>query len=290
MTNNWLLRGLVFAAGMIVIRLIQGVLINTFEMHATLISVLLLLVFVAGVAVWAYADGREDAKATADPERRADLAMTWLLAGLVAGVLGGAVVWLFSLFDEGIYAGSLINELTTFASFTALLTWVPAVAAVAVGRWQVDREYEKNPELRRRRPDDDDDRADTDVFAAVGGEQAEAEATEAADPAASAETTELAPAGEEQTTAIATLPDFEKTEPKKRWWQRSKKTAAAPTVPAPTAYTMDQTQPVETDQAGQAEETVRIDADGSAEPTTEIPAVSPAEDEQTTEIDRGEQP
>lgn len=280
MTNNWLLRGLVFAAGMLVIRLIQGVLINTFEMHATLISVLLLAVFVAGVAVWAYFDGREDAKATADPERRADLAMTWLLAGLVAGVLGGALAWLFALVDKGIYTGSLINELTTFASFTALLTWVPAVAAFALGRWQVDREYEKHPELRRSRPGEDDDRADTDVFAAVGGGEPEPSWSQAGEETADlGETAEL---GQEPTTAIATLPDFEKTEPKKRWWQRRTKSAAEPTVPAPTAYTMEETQPADTEQ------TTRLDADGSAEPTTELPAPSPAAEEQTTEIDRDE--
>jgi len=33
---------------------------------------------------WGYIDGRADAKAQPDPDRRGDLAMTWLLAGLVA--------------------------------------------------------------------------------------------------------------------------------------------------------------------------------------------------------------
>lgn len=51
-------------------------------------------------------DGRADAKASPDPDRRQDLAMTWLLAGLVAGALSGAVAWLISLFYKAIYTGA----------------------------------------------------------------------------------------------------------------------------------------------------------------------------------------
>jgi hypothetical protein len=122
----------------------------------------LLLLFVIGVVVWSVLDGRADATANPDPDRREDLAMTWLLAGLVAGILSGAICWLISLFYSGLYTGGFLNEVTTFAAFTALVVFVPAVIGVAVGRWRVDR----NPPPRGE-GGAEDERADTDVFTAV---------------------------------------------------------------------------------------------------------------------------
>lgn len=172
---KWLLRGLVFAALMVVVRLFQGALISQFETQALLISAVLLAVYVVVVLLWGLVDGRGDARANPDPDRRGDLAMIWLVAGLLAGVVSGAVSWFISVIYPDLYAGGLVNELTTFAAFTALLVFVPAIVAVAVGRWLVDR---KAPPFQRRR--EDDDRADTDVFAAVRDDrQAAAEGTEA---------------------------------------------------------------------------------------------------------------
>lgn len=176
--TKWLSRGLAFAALMIVIRLIQGALINQFETSALLISLALLAVFVVVVLVWGVLDGRTDARANPDPDRRDDLAMTWLLAGLVAGLLSGAAAWFIALFYKGLYVGGLLNELTTFAAFTALLVFLPAILGVGAGRWSVDRNA---PPVDRQRHGGDD-RADTDVFAAVrddtaakGGDGTEAE-------------------------------------------------------------------------------------------------------------------
>jgi hypothetical protein len=157
-----MLRGLVFAALMVVVRLIQGVIINAWQTQAGVASLVLLFLFVIGVAVWAVIDGRADAVANPDPDRRQDLAMTWLLAGLLAGVLSGAVSWLIALVYNGLYTGGLLSELTTFAAFTALAVFLPGVVGVAIGRWRVDR----NPPA----PVDgapQGERADTDVFAAV---------------------------------------------------------------------------------------------------------------------------
>jgi hypothetical protein len=137
--NDWKLRGLVFAGLMVVVRLIQGALINTFQAQAGVISLVLVVLFVIGPVLWGLLDGRADARANPDPDRRRDLAMTWLLAGLVAGILSGAVCWLFGLFYTGLYTGGLGNEVTTFASFTALLVFIPASIGVAVGRVRVDR-------------------------------------------------------------------------------------------------------------------------------------------------------
>lgn len=160
-----MLRGLVFAAAMVVVRLIQGALINAWQTQAGLISVVLLILFVIGVVVWGVLDGRADAKANPDPDRRGDLAMTWLLAGLVAGIISGAVAWLIALVYQGLYTGGLLNEVTTFAAFTALLVFLPGIIGVAVGRWRIDR----NPPPRPHGADED--RADTDVFSAVRGDE-----------------------------------------------------------------------------------------------------------------------
>jgi MFS family permease len=175
--SKWLLRGLVFAALMVFIRLVQGTLINAFETKALLISVTLVVLFAIAVFVWGFFDGRADARANPDPDRREDLAMTWLLAGLFAGIVSGAVSWLISLFYKNLYVGGLINELTTFAAFTALLTFVFAIAGTMVGHWVIDRHADDTPRKHHglAAEDDQDDRADTDVFAAVRHPDASAE-------------------------------------------------------------------------------------------------------------------
>jgi len=173
-----LLRGLVFAALMVIVRLLQGALINAWETRAGLISLVLVILFAVAVFIWGMADGRADARANPDPDRRGDLAMTWLLAGLFAGIVSGIVAWLISLVYQNLYVEGLINEVTTFAAFTALLVFLVSLLGVTLGRWLVDRNA---PEFTRR--GQDDERADTDVFAAVrqpDGEQAEEyETTEA---------------------------------------------------------------------------------------------------------------
>lgn len=175
---KWLLRGLVFAALMVLLRLVQGAGINTWETSAGLISLVLVVLYVIVVIVWGYFDGRADAKAQPDPDRRGDLAMTWLVAGLVAGILSGAVAWLISLFYKKLYVEGLLNEITTFAAFTALLVFIPAIAAVAVARYLVDR---KAPDVPRRihDPGEGYGRTDTDVFTAVKDDEAETAAVPA---------------------------------------------------------------------------------------------------------------
>jgi hypothetical protein len=170
--TNWMLRGLAFGAAMVVVRLFQGTLISVWQTHAALISIVLLVLFLVGVVVWGLIDGREDAATNPDPDRREDLAMTWLLAGLVAGLLSGAVTWLISVFYKALYVGGLVNEVTTIAAFTALVVFLGAVSGVTVGRWRIDRAGAYRPQGRAG---GDEDRADTDVFAAVRSEQAAAD-------------------------------------------------------------------------------------------------------------------
>jgi hypothetical protein len=175
--SKWLLRGLVFAALMVVVRLLQGAMINAWETQALVISVTLVLLFAIAAFIWGLIDGRADARANPDPDRRGDLAMTWLLAGLFAGIVSGLVAWFISLFYDNLYAEALLNEITTFAAFTALLTFLAAIAGVALGRYVTDR---NTPPFQRQGADGE--RADTDVFqavrepAAVGAETAPTEA------------------------------------------------------------------------------------------------------------------
>lgn len=165
-----MLRGLVYAAAMVVVRLFQGALINAWQTQAGLFSVVLLLLFIIGVAVWGVFDGRADANANRDPDRRRDLAMTWLLAGLVAGLLSGAVCWIIALVYKGLYTGGLINEVTTFAAFTALCVFLPGIIGVTIGRWRVDRQFEKAPEKHHGLDGKQERDSDTDVFSAVRGD------------------------------------------------------------------------------------------------------------------------
>jgi uncharacterized membrane protein YfcA len=162
--RSWLLRGLVFAVAMLVLRLVQGAMINTWESQAQVISIVLVVIFAIVAVIWGFFDGRNDAQAQPDPDRRRDLAMTWLLAGLVAGLLSGVLAWLISLFYKNIYAASLLNEITTFAAFTALLVFVMATIGVAVGRFLVDRRYNREHPVPTH---EGAQGPDTDVFAAV---------------------------------------------------------------------------------------------------------------------------
>ncbi|BBY16320.1 B-4DMT family transporter [Mycolicibacterium litorale] len=162
--SKWLLRGLVFAALMVIVRLLQGAMINAWETRAATISFALVAVYAIVAFAWGFIDGRQDARRNPDPDRRSDLAMTWLLTGLFAGIVSGLVAWFIGMFYKNLYVEALLNEITTFAAFTALLTFLLAIAGVALGRWLVDR---KTPDQPRRREGEDDDRADTDVFAAV---------------------------------------------------------------------------------------------------------------------------
>ncbi|MGX9791326.1 B-4DMT family transporter [Mycobacterium sp. MMS18-G62] len=182
--SKWLLRGLVFAALMVIVRLLQGAMINAWETKAGLISIVLVALYAIAVFIWGLSDGRADARDNPDPDRRGDLAMTWLLAGLFAGVVSGLVAWFISLFYKSLYVEALLNEITTFAAFTALLVFLFAIAGVSLGRWLVDRNLEKQPRRHHglaQAAADQEERADTDVFAAVrhpGADETQPEATE----------------------------------------------------------------------------------------------------------------
>jgi uncharacterized membrane protein len=124
---------------MVLLRLVQGSLINANPTNAGMISLGLCTLFGVAAFLLGLFDGMADARANPDPDRRRDLAMRWLLAGLVAGVLSGLVTWLISRFYGAVYVDSLGPELVVFPAFTTLLIFLPAIFAVALGRWLVDR-------------------------------------------------------------------------------------------------------------------------------------------------------
>jgi len=147
--TTWLPRGLVFAIGMVLLRLVQGTLINANPTKAGIISLALVVLFGVAAFLGGLFDGMADARASADPDRRRDLAMRWLLAGLVAGVVSGLVTWAISQFYGAVYADSLGPELVVFPAFTALLIFLPAMLAVALGRFLVDRRRPVEHHLHR---------------------------------------------------------------------------------------------------------------------------------------------
>jgi hypothetical protein len=239
--TNWMLRGLVFGAAMVVVRLFQGTLISVWQTQAALISIVLLVLFIVGVVIWGLIDGREDAASNPDPDRREDLAMTWLLAGLVAGLLSGAVTWLIAVFYKALYVGGLINELTTFAAFTALVVFLGAISGATVGRWRVDRAGAYKPQGGAT--GGDDERADTDVFAAVRSDQAANQGAEWP---------------QEQSAAVATAERDEDYD-------------------APTAYSQEAPETREAvSPAASEEETKKIPWPPSAAKTETLPAHEPA--------------
>jgi hypothetical protein len=256
--TNWMLRGLVFGGAMVVVRLFQGSLIDVWQTQAGLISIVLLLLFLAGVVVWGVIDGRGDAAANPDPDRRADLAMTWLLAGLVAGVVSGAVTWLIGVFYKALYIGGLINELTVFAAFTALLVFLGGISGVTLGRFLIDRAGAYTPQ----RGGGEEDRADTDVFAAVRSNEAAAEggAWPHEQPAAVA-TAER----EEYGTAPADSEETEETTEAVSPAESEKKTGKIPWPPPHSAET-----------------TEVIPTHETAEPTEEVPTIGDTEHTEPT--------
>ena len=137
--SKWLLRGLVFAALMVIVRLVQGAMINAWETKALMISVSLVALYAIAVFIWGLADGRADARAKSRPRPAGGPGDDVAAGRFVRRVVSGLVAWFISLFYENLYVEALLNEVTTFAAFTALLTFLAAIAGVAVGRRLVDR-------------------------------------------------------------------------------------------------------------------------------------------------------
>jgi hypothetical protein len=143
--NSWIVRGLGMTFVHVVTRVALGVAVAAWPLHGSLMRWLGLAVVVLAALVWAGLDGIRDARAHPSEREEADLTMTWLKAGAVAGLLSGALCWLIgSVSDVSLGENSLFFELTSGAAFTLLLVFVPAMLAVAVGRFIAHRDAQKN--------------------------------------------------------------------------------------------------------------------------------------------------
>lgn len=157
-----LLRGIVLAAAMVLVRLLQGILLSFYPTTATVISIVLVALFGCATFSWGMFDGHHEINESGQNHHR-DAAVTWLCAGLIAGILSGIVAWLVSLTYHNIYVQKLVSEITTVAAFTALLVFVPAIVAVALGRALARHQHSAAPHSDTVA----DTISNTDVFDAV---------------------------------------------------------------------------------------------------------------------------
>ncbi|MFD1813921.1 B-4DMT family transporter [Rhodococcus gannanensis] len=149
--NLWIVRGLGMTFVHVVTRVVLGVAIAAWPLHGSMLRWLGLAVVVLVALLWAGLDGIRDARAHPSEREETDLTMTWLKAGAVAGLLAGAVCWLIgTVSDISLGENSLFFELTSGAAFTLLLVFVPAMLAVAVGRFIAHRDARKNEGDRDR--------------------------------------------------------------------------------------------------------------------------------------------
>lgn len=161
---KWLLRGLVMAVLMLVCRMVHWSLVLQAGGRTVALNIAAMVIYGLVALVWGLIDGQADARANPDPDLREDLAMRWIWAGMVAGVLSGILVSIVSAFFwHSLYTARLFAELTTTAAFVLMGVFLNATIGVSIGRWLVDR----NAPPVASRVDYDEDRADTDAFATV---------------------------------------------------------------------------------------------------------------------------
>ncbi|MGW6695247.1 B-4DMT family transporter [Rhodococcus sp. NPDC054953] len=140
----WIVRGLGMTFVHVITRVVLGIAITAWPLHGSLMRWLGIIVVVLAALLWAGIDGIRDARAHPSEREEADLTMTWLKAGAVAGLLSGAVCWLIgAVSDIALGENPLFFELTSGAAFTLLLVFVPAMLAVAVGRFLAHRDANK---------------------------------------------------------------------------------------------------------------------------------------------------
>src|SRR5690606_32203708 len=117
------------------------------------------------------------------PDEGDDLTMRWLAAGAVTGLVGGVLTWLVDAITPiPVGVTSLFFEITSGAAFTVLLVFLPAMAAVTLGRF-----FARRNERKTTRDDDwsvhREHHAPVGVGAAAPEGSAPANSAQQADPA-----------------------------------------------------------------------------------------------------------
>ncbi len=138
---SWLLRGLSSSIVHIVARVLLGLAIVHSPLHGTSWKAIAVAAVVLVVLIYGGIDGIIDGRAHDDPDDYADLTITWLKAGLLAGAVSGIVSWILSNYVlSGMGQNSFFVELFAGGSFTALLVFVPALVGAALGRFLAHRQ------------------------------------------------------------------------------------------------------------------------------------------------------
>lgn len=139
----WLLRGLVLAAVITLVRAVLGIGIYAWPESGSVQRLIALIVVIIVALVWPFFDGRRDALENEDPEDRSDLTLLWLKSVALAGVLSGAASWLLSFIIPGASTQSIFFEITIGAGFIAIVLSIPAQIGILCGRaygdWQRKR-------------------------------------------------------------------------------------------------------------------------------------------------------
>lgn len=143
--NAWLVRGLGMALIHVVFRALLGAAITQWPLQGSSLRWLSLLIVIACAALWGGLDGIRDRRQFPESEDGADLTMIWLKAAVVGGFVGGAASWALSLLPGlELTQQGLFFEITSGAAFTILLIFVPAMAAVTLGRFITSRAQRKD--------------------------------------------------------------------------------------------------------------------------------------------------
>lgn len=177
----WLLRGLGLALVHVVVRVLLGAALIQWPLQGSVLRWLGFAVVVVAAFAWAGLDGIRDHRAHPDADEGDDLTMRWLAAGAVTGLVGGVLTWLVDTVTPiPVGVTSLFFEITSGAAFTVLLVFLPAMAAVTLGRF-----FARRNERRAARDDDwsvhREHHAPAGVGAAAGS--APANSAQQADPA-----------------------------------------------------------------------------------------------------------
>ncbi|MBF4481627.1 hypothetical protein SAMN02745947_00449 [Rhodococcus rhodochrous J3] len=179
----WLLRGLGLALVHVVVRVLLGAALIQWPLQGSVLRWLGFAVVVVAAFVWAGLDGIRDHRAHPDPDEGDDLTMRWLAAGAVTGLVGGVLTWLVDAITPiPVGVTSLFFEITSGAAFTVLLVFLPAMAAVTLGRF-----FARRNERKTTRDDDwsvhREHHAPVGVGAAAPEGSAPANSAQQADPA-----------------------------------------------------------------------------------------------------------
>ena len=96
--TTWLPRGLLLAIGMVLLRLVQGSLINASPTNAGTISFALCGLFGVAAFIWGLLDGMADARANPDPRvglvrMRACAEFIRVTDQIIVRISGGPILW-----------------------------------------------------------------------------------------------------------------------------------------------------------------------------------------------------